>query len=126
MEGARREERRKTEDWADEERKVRESNGEAEAGKEAAKAGGFGSGAGLGVDTMGMKREKKGKERKKAPKRKTRKRWSLENVWKWVFLILLVMRRFGVAKVASENLQSREVKIDTDCWTEEECNTWVE
>ena len=34
-------------------------------------------------------------------------------MWKWVFLMA------KVAKVASENLQSREVKIDTDCWTEE-------
>ena len=67
-------------------------------------------------------------EKEDRGEKKERCDWSLVKMEKWLFLILLVMRNFGAASAASDNVQRRDEmeetiwkkEMVTDCLVEEE------
>ena len=62
-----------------------------------------------------VKEEKEGLEKKKEAKGGIG-----ENIGKWIVLLVLVPRNFGVANAASEDIQNREEHIDLFLETEQE------
>ena len=64
------------------------------------------------VGRGGARKEQSTGEKNGDTRRRRKRGWNLERMRKWLFLVIVVVRNFGVASAVFDNVQNREGKLE--------------